>query len=240
MSIKPTPARCLQRRSFEQGAREGTKIIKETDPSHKSRHLYTINNPLHSYLKTYPKPISTETSNPIMQLQTLLSGVVPLMMAVSPALALPEAIPEAIPELYDRAQCIGGKHLVGSGCGPAQKGKTSCSANDRAVVSPLPSANRPTSSTSTQYPLCRTLRVPKLAMADRGLPIRRSSAPAQAQSGKCRTAVRGALAATTASVARRLHRPGGRKAVFGSISARMDLISGLTSSPVSGGFASLT
>lgn len=89
MSIKPTPARCLQRRSFEQRASEGTKIIKETDPSHKTQHLYTMNNPLHSYLKTYPKPISTETSNPIMQLQTLLSCVVALMMAVSaPSLCL--------------------------------------------------------------------------------------------------------------------------------------------------------
>lgn len=77
-----------------------------------------------------------------MQLQTVFSGVAVLMMAISPALALPEAIPEAIPELYDRAQCIGGKHLVGSGCGPNQKGKTSCSANDRAVVSHANHASR--------------------------------------------------------------------------------------------------
>ena len=66
-----------------------------------------------------------------MQLQTLFTAVAALAMSVGPALALPNAIPE----LESRAQCIGGHNLVGSGCGPGQKGKTSCSANDRAVVS---------------------------------------------------------------------------------------------------------
>ena len=69
-----------------------------------------------------------------MHPQTLLAAITVLAMGVVPTLALPE--PVAIPELLvDRAQCIGGHQLVGSGCPPGQKGKTSCSANDRAVVS---------------------------------------------------------------------------------------------------------
>lgn len=67
-----------------------------------------------------------------MHPQTLLAAIAMLAASISPTLALPEAIPEL---LVDRAQCIGGHHLVGSGCPPGQKGKTSCSANDRAVVS---------------------------------------------------------------------------------------------------------
>ena len=69
-----------------------------------------------------------------MHPQTLFAAITVLAMGVVPTLALPE--PVAIPELLvDRAQCIGGDNLVGSGCAPARKGKTSCSANDRAVVS---------------------------------------------------------------------------------------------------------
>ena len=67
-----------------------------------------------------------------MHPQTLLAAVAVLAMSIGPTLALPEAIPEL---LVDRAQCIGGNYLVGSGCPPGKKGKTSCSANDRAVVS---------------------------------------------------------------------------------------------------------
>ncbi|KAI4206667.1 MAG: hypothetical protein LQ346_000959 [Caloplaca aetnensis] len=69
-----------------------------------------------------------------MQLQLFLAGLAAFAMGISPALALPE--PEAIPELLEaRAQCIGGHHLVGSGCGPNQNGKTSCSANDPCIAS---------------------------------------------------------------------------------------------------------
>ena len=69
-----------------------------------------------------------------MHPQTLLAAITVLAMGVVPTLALPE--PVAIPELLvDRAQCVGGHQKVGSGCAPARKGKTSCSADDRAVVS---------------------------------------------------------------------------------------------------------
>ena len=69
-----------------------------------------------------------------MHLQTLLAAITVLAMGVVPTLALPE--PVAIPELLvNRARCVGGHQLVGSGCPPGQVDKTSCSANDRAVVS---------------------------------------------------------------------------------------------------------
>ena len=70
-----------------------------------------------------------------MQFQTLLATVAALAVTISPALALPNAIPEL--DLVDRAQCRPGHHLVGAGCAPGTKGHTSCSANDRAVVSHL-------------------------------------------------------------------------------------------------------
>lgn len=67
-----------------------------------------------------------------MHLQSLLAAIAMLGMSIGPALALPEPIPEL---MVNRAQCVGGHHLVGSGCPPGRRGKTSCSANDRAVVS---------------------------------------------------------------------------------------------------------
>ena len=68
-----------------------------------------------------------------MQFQALFATVAALAMTAGPALALPNAIPEL--DLVDRAQCRPGHHLVGAGCGPSVKGHTSCSADDRAVVS---------------------------------------------------------------------------------------------------------
>ena len=68
-----------------------------------------------------------------MQFQALLAAVATLAMTIGPVLALPNAIPEL--DLVDRAQCRPGHHLVGAGCGPGVKGHTSCSADDRSVVS---------------------------------------------------------------------------------------------------------
>ena len=71
--------------------------------------------------------------SPIMHPQTIFTAVAALAISVGPALALPNAIPEL--ELESRGQCLRGKYLVGSGCDPGHKGRTSCSADKRAVVS---------------------------------------------------------------------------------------------------------
>ena len=134
-------------------------------------------------------------------------------MAVAPALALPEAIPEAIPELYNRAQCIGGDNLVGSGCGPRQKGKTSCSANDRAVVCHAGHNFHELIHLIHDFPMSFSFDsyVFGKGVVDRELTARRSSALARVQCGKSRTSAREALATTTASVPRRLTDLEGRK-----------------------------
>ena len=69
----------------------------------------------------------------IMHFQIYCTAVAALAMSIGPGLALPEPIP--VLELESRAQCLPGKHLVGSGCSPGRKGHTSCSADKRAVVS---------------------------------------------------------------------------------------------------------
>ena len=66
-----------------------------------------------------------------MQLTNILAAIAMLAMSAAPVLAAPEAIPER----DTRAQCIGGHNLIGSGCAPRLRDKTSCAANDRAVVS---------------------------------------------------------------------------------------------------------
>lgn len=113
---------------------------EQSGPS-KPNSLFTINQLFYTQDYSLTKPnqhpfLSRPSTPPRMQHQLLLTGPAALVMGISPALALPE--PVAIPELLvDRGICIGGKNLVGSGCGPNQNGKTSCSANDRAVVSQL-------------------------------------------------------------------------------------------------------
>lgn len=76
-----------------------------------------------------PKPLSSVT----MQLYTLLTALAALTMSVAPTFA--------IPELEDRAGdgCANVRNLRGSGC--VEKGRYSCSADKRAVVS-LSSAAR--------------------------------------------------------------------------------------------------
>ena len=68
-----------------------------------------------------------------MQFQTILAALAAVSMGIAPVLAAPEAIPELE---VKRDQCIHGQQVLkGSGCAPSRKGKTSCSANGREVVS---------------------------------------------------------------------------------------------------------
>ncbi|KAL9581834.1 MAG: hypothetical protein Q9212_003656 [Teloschistes hypoglaucus] len=88
-----------------------------------------------------PKRKNTTQAN--MQLQTLLPAIAAILIGISPALALPEPVanaePVAIPELLaNRAVCLGGHHDLGSSCLPTNKGKLSCSTNDKIVVSHHP------------------------------------------------------------------------------------------------------
>ena len=65
-----------------------------------------------------------------MQLPTIFTAIAAL------AIVSVQALPEAIPALLEtRDQCIHGIHKVGSGCPPGQRGKTSCSADHKYVVS---------------------------------------------------------------------------------------------------------
>ena len=84
-------------------ARSGgwSKNIKETNSSDKKSLGFTIKRLLRSILKIDSKPIAHREIKPTMQLRTLFSGDVGLVMAMSPALALAEAILGAMPKLYN-------------------------------------------------------------------------------------------------------------------------------------------
>ena len=122
---------------------ESKSNLRERDIRHHLFHQNQFSSPSSPFssatsILTYHINTSRNQSNAKTQLtmhpQTLLAAITVLAMGVVPTLALPE--PKAIPELLvDRAQCVGGHHLVGSGCAPGRKGHTSCSADDRSVVS---------------------------------------------------------------------------------------------------------
>ena len=144
-----------------------------------------------------------------MQLTNILAAIAMLAMSAAPVLAAPEAIPE----LDTRAQCIGGHNLIGSGCAPRFRDKTSCSANDRAVVSnPLSPSPLPGGQYAFGGVMSYLLRL-----------LHRLFARALGQLGTFRMNASVAPAITTACAHRLLLRLGWMKVqASGSISARIN------------------
>ena len=151
-------------------ARRGgwSKNIKENDSSDKTSLRSTINRILHSNLKIYSKPISHRD------------------------IKANHATPD--PLLGRRRPCDGHEprpRVTGSNPRGDAEAVQSCSGEFIFLRINLPHA--PIASILVTESMCS-----RVGMADRGAPARRSSALARPQSGKCRTAGRGALAARPA------------------------------------------